>query len=707
MSLSSYKHKRNSKTTPEPFGGAHTAKNALRFVIQKHAASHLHYDFRLELHGVLKSWAVPKGPSLNPSDKRLAMMVEDHPYAYKDFEGIIPEGNYGAGTVIVWDEGTYTPIDETKGKKAQERSLSKQLKSGSLKFRLSGSKLNGEFALVKTNMAQNSWLLIKHKDEYAATTDITRKARSVISNKTLSEVKATPETGNKQQARTSASKTHTATPAKSAKAATRSTKAPAKKNKSTSKEVPAKYPAAVTSILEGLPRQAFPRHLSPMLATLTDAPFDDSDWEYEIKWDGYRALAFRKGKTTTIKSRNDKVFDEKFYPVFDAVKAWDIEAVVDGEIVAVNEKGIARFGQLQNWRSEADGPLLYYVFDVLWLNGKQTTNLPLSDRMALLQAIIPPGEGIIRQGLSVTGRGTDLFKAARDTGLEGIIAKRLDSPYEPGIRTHDWLKIKVQKRQEVVIGGYTRNQDSPKLFSSLLLGVYDKGKLLYAGKVGTGFNQRQQEEMLQLFKPLVRKTSPFKTIPDYNKPSRFRPNPPDAEVTWLRPQLVCEITFAEITGDGVFRHPAFVALREDKQATDVVREQEEPVTAAIQATTNRKKMQQSKTKKTRAAIKKQRIVTPPAKRGNTSLLNPTDKSQVRKIGRKELSFTNLDKLFWPRERITKRDLVEYYHQVAAYILPYIKDRPQSLNRYPDGYKGKSYRQGARLGRNLSLPQRRR
>ncbi len=223
MSLSSYKHKRNSKTTPEPFGGAHTAKNALRFVIQKHAASHLHYDFRLELHGVLKSWAVPKGPSLNPSDKRLAMMVEDHPYAYKDFEGIIPEGNYGAGTVIVWDEGTYTPIDETKGKKAQERSLSKQLKSGSLKFRLSGSKLNGEFALVKTNMAQNSWLLIKHKDEYAATTDITRKARSVISNKTLSEVKATPETGNKQQARTSASKTHTATPAKSAKAATRST----------------------------------------------------------------------------------------------------------------------------------------------------------------------------------------------------------------------------------------------------------------------------------------------------------------------------------------------------------------------------------------------------------------------------------------------------------------------------------------------------
>ncbi|PSK91672.1 DNA ligase D [Taibaiella chishuiensis] len=686
MSLSQYKHKRNSKTTPEPFGGA-TGKDALHFVIQKHAASHLHYDFRLEMNGVLKSWAVPKGPSLNPADKRLAMMVEDHPYDYKDFEGIIPKGNYGAGTVIVWDEGTYIPIDESKGKKAQERSLMKQLKAGSLKVRLSGSKLKGEFALVKTGMAENSWLLIKHKDQHAATTDVTRKARSVLSNKTLEEIKpGTPKAKATKAAEPEAANKNPAQARKAAKKTKRDA-IPTQK-----KEEP---PDSITATLKGLPHKPFPRQLSPMLATLVDAPFDDEDWAYEIKWDGYRALAFRKGKTATIRSRNDKVFDEKFYPVLDALEAWDVEAVIDGEIVAVDEKGMARFNQLQNWRSEADGQLQYYVFDVLWYTGKQTTGLPLSQRMALLKAIVPPGDGIIRLGLSVTGRGQDLFKAARDMGLEGIMAKRLDSPYLPGIRTQDWLKIKVQKRQEVVIAGYTRNTGSPKLFSALLLGVYEQGKLQYAGKVGTGFDQQQQEALMKRFRPLVLKKSPFKEIPDYNKPSRFRPKPPDATATWLKPQLVCEITFTEITEDGVFRHPSFLALREDKKATGVTREKEAPVAVAVkQPAGNRTATKKSSPGKAKTAARKEKqsIIRPPVKQPYMTLLNPTDKTQVRKIGRKELTFTNLDKRFWPREKITKRDLVNYYHQVADYILPYIKDRPQSLNRYPDGYKGKSFYQ---------------
>lgn len=677
MTLVKYKEKRSFNKTPEPTGGKSKAAS-LRFVIQKHAASRLHYDFRLEMDGVLKSWAVPKGPSTDPSVKRLAMMVEDHPYDYKDFEGIIPDGNYGAGTVMVWDEGTYEPIEPTKGREKQEKKLLEELQSGSLKFILHGKKLEGEFALVKTKgMADNSWLLIKHRDEFASDEDITEMNKSVVSGKDLEKIAETSENiyGSDEEKEPEKETKKSAKP----ESKTAVKKKLKKQVDPDSSEVP-EADIDVTKVLKKGQKEKFPEFFTPMLATLVDEPFDDPGWEYEVKWDGYRALAFLNKSETELRSRNNKSFNDKFYPVFDAVKSWGIEAVIDGEIVVVDDKGISNFNSLQNWRSEADGQLLYYVFDVLWLNGKNLMELTLKERKAILQTLIPE-ESIIKSGFSMEARGTEFFEVAKTMGLEGIIAKRSDSVYYPGDRSKNWLKIKVQKRQEVVIAGYTRNEGTSKLFSALLLGAYQDGKLQYVGKVGTGFNNKQQKEMLELFKPLTTKKSPFQQIPDYNKPSRFRPNPPDASATWLEPKLVCEINFAEITEEGVFRHPSFVAMREDKNPKDVVKETEAPTEDVVKNSAEKADKKETES-----------IIKAPGKSDRKTLLNPTEKSQVRKVNGRELKFTNLDKIFWPEEKFSKRDMLNYYYQVAPYILPYLKDRPQSLNRFPNGINGPSFYQ---------------
>ncbi|MCF0054860.1 DNA ligase D [Dyadobacter sp. CY356] len=679
MTLVKYKEKRAFNKTPEPEGGK-SKTASLRFVIQKHAASRLHYDFRLEMDGVLKSWAVPKGPSTDPSVKRLAMMVEDHPYDYKDFEGIIPDGNYGAGTVMVWDEGTYEPIEPTKGRENQEKKLLEELGSGSLKFILHGKKLEGEFALVKTKgMADNSWLLIKHRDEFANDEDITEMNKSVVSGKVLEKIAETSDNiyGSDEEKEPEKEKDSK----KSVKSESKTTvKKKLKKQVDPENTETPEADADIGKILKKGKKAKFPEFFTPMLATLVDEPFDDPGWEYEVKWDGYRALAFLNKDVTELRSRNNKSFNDKFYPVLDAVKNWGIEAVVDGEIVVVDDKGISNFNSLQNWRSEADGQLLYYVFDVLWLDGKNLMELTLKERKAILQTLIPK-ESIIKSGFSMDARGTEFFEVAKTMGLEGIIAKRSDSVYFPGDRSKNWLKIKVQKRQEVVIAGYTRNEGTSKLFSALLLGAYQDGKLQYVGKVGTGFNNKQQKEMLELFKPLTTKKSPFQQIPDYNKPSRFRPNPPDASATWLEPKLVCEINFAEITEEGVFRHPSFVAMREDKNPKDVVRETEAPTEEIVKNATEKADKKETAS-----------IIKAPGKSDRKTLLNPTEKSQVRKVNGRELKFTNLDKIFWPEEKYAKRDMLNYYYQVAPYILPYLKDRPQSLNRFPNGISGPSFYQ---------------
>ncbi len=414
-------------------------------------------------------------------------------------------------------------------------------------------------------------------------------------------------------------------------------------------------------------KAAFPKSFKPMLATLVDKPFDEAGWIYEIKWDGYRAIAMlNKGKVNLI-SRNNKSFNEKFYPVTAALKKWKITAIVDGEIAVLNDSGVAHFGSLQNWRSEADGSLVYYVFDILYLNGYDLKNIPLIERRAILKKNLPP-EDIIRLSENFEITATKLLANASQIGMEGIMAKKADSTYTEGERTKLWLKIKGNKRHEVVIGGFTQNEGSSKAFSSLLVGVYDKGGLEYMGKIGTGFNANTQKEILSAMLKLKTDKVPFTVTPDVNKPSRFQPNPPTARVTWLKPQLVCEVSYTEITNDGVLRHPSFEGMRTDKKAKDVMKEK---------------------------AISKKKIIATPYTRRVTdksrkTFLNPTDETQVREINGHELKFTNLSKLYWPKEKYTKRDMLNYYYQAAPYILPYLKDRPQSLNRFPNGIDGKSF-----------------
>ena len=671
MGLEKYAAKRDFKKTEEPKAGLSKDKDKLLFVIQKHDASRLHYDFRLEMDGVLKSWAVPKGPSTDPKTKRLAMMVEDHPFDYKNFEGIIPKGEYGGGTVIVWDEGIYEPIEEIKGKKAQEKHLLSALKSGSLKIKLYGEKLKGEFALVKTNgMGENGWLLIKHKDEFASPDDITKKDQSILSGKTI-EIMA--ETSAKVW---KSGREQTLDKSKESK----------EKNGVPIVEIEEVEPVEAEEIdgkeiLKKAPKSVIPTGIKPMLATLVNEPFDDLDWQYEVKWDGYRALAFINNGEVDLLSRNNKTFNEKFYPIYHQLQQWKFNAVLDGEILVLTEKGISHFGNLQNWRSEADGELVYYVFDLLWYEGKNLMNLPLNERQGLLKEILPTGDDSIRISKVFKASGTDFFHAAERMGLEGIIAKKSNSTYSADSRSKEWLKIKVNKRQEVIIAGFTKNEDTVKQFSSLLLGVYENGALQYVGKVGTGFSDKIQKEMMAQFKPIIVDKSPFNFVPDVNKPSRFRPNPPKAKATWLKPELVCEVAFAEITSDGVFRHPSFQGMRTDKKASEVIREVEEPNKEIVEAVEVEKTI-----------VKHSRAIKAPKEKERKTLLNPKDETQVRNICGHDLKFTNLSKVYWPEDNLTKRDMFNYYYRVAEYILPYLKDRPLSLNRFPGGIHGASFYQ---------------
>ena len=461
-------------------------------------------------------------------------------------------------------------------------------------------------------------------------------------------------------------------------------RATSKKSQSLDKspEITGKKPALSASLqdwkktLVDAPKAAFPSGLQPMLATLVDKPFDDEGWTYEIKWDGYRALAFLNKGEVSLRSRNNKSFDEKFYAVFNKLKELKINAVLDGEIIVARENGISDFGKLQNWRSEADGPLIFYVFDILWLEGKLLTGLTLLERRNILKAVIVPNETIYLSE-SFDTLGTAFFETAKKMGLEGIMAKKEDSLYHAGDRSKEWLKIKTQTRQEVVIGGFTNNEGSNKPFSSLLVGVFEGKKLLYTGKIGTGFNEKLQREMMEKFQPLVTEKMPFDVLPDVNKPSRFRPNPPKAEATWLKPKLVCEVSFREMTSDGVMRHPSFEGMRIDKDANEVTLEQKKDTKKVLEDT---------------STTHKKEIIAKPGKQDRKTLLNPTDESQVRKIGGHNIKFSNLSKIFWPKEKFTKRDLLNYYYQVAPFMLPYLKDRPQSMNRFPNGIDGKSFYQ---------------
>ncbi|MGK7393584.1 MAG: DNA ligase D [Candidatus Cyclobacteriaceae bacterium M3_2C_046] len=676
MALKEYKTKRAFNNTPEPQGGKPSARK-LKFVVQKHAASRLHYDFRLEMDGVLKSWAVPKGPSLNPADKRLAMQTEDHPFDYLDFEGIIPRDNYGAGTVIVWDQGHFEAMDG-KTKKEQEKYLLQGLEKGSLKFKLNGERIKGEYALVRTpKRAENAWLLIKHRDQYAEEVDVLEQDTSVISGKTLDQMEVDEDAPHWSNNRSKSSKYVGSGNRQGEKSADPVNKTRGKVARNT-KKLPAFSETDLEPILKGLDqkhRSEMPLDIEPMLATLVNKPVE-GDYIFEVKWDGFRALGYKDRDHVALRSRNNKSFNEKFYPVFDALKEWPVNVVFDGEIVVLDKQGLPDFSALQNWRSEADGRLVYYVFDLLWLEGYNLMDLPLAERRKILVQVIP-AQDIIRLSDHFEISGKEFFNLIDKMGLEGIIAKKSQSTYQPGKRNKTWLKIKTEKQQEVVIGGYTINENTSKKFSSLLTGVFEDGELVFTGAVGTGFNQKMQEDILKRLKPHQIDHSPFSQEPEYNKPSRFRPNPPRAEVFWVKPEVVAEIAYRTVTTDGSFRHPSFRGIREDKAAKDIGWEHSTPAEEIKDQ--EQKAMKDQLFKGERQPERK-------------TLLNPSEEIQVKTIESRELKFPNLSKIFWPEEQVTKRDMLNYYYQIAPFILPYLKDRPQTLNRFPNGIHQKSFYQ---------------
>lgn len=622
MSLTEYKNKRDLKRTPEPPGGGKKNKgNRLTFVVQRHKATSLHYDFRLEMEGVLKSWAVPKGPSLNPGDKRLAMMVEDHPLDYAGFEGIIPENHYGAGIVEIWDRGTYEDISE-KDRKKGERKLWKDLHAGSLKFILHGKKLKGEFALVrmKGKVKENAWLLIKHQDDFAVggtySSEEDTKPNSPI-NRALRQKKTA---GTRQPAPKKQQGTTPASP-KSGSGNRRSD------------------------------------YIKPMLAKTAPKAFSDPEWVFEIKWDGYRAIAETGEKGARLYSRNGLSFAERYTPVSDELSALGIDAVLDGEIVAVNENGRPDFQLLQDYAANRQA-LYYYVFDLLSCQGEDLKNQPLVERKARLKEILKKGE-VVRYCAHIDEQGEKFFAAAIEKDLEGIIAKRANSRYFPGRRSNDWLKIKNHHTTEAVIGGFTGPRGGRKYFGALILGVF-KGKALhYVGHTGTGFTEKSLKALHEKMEPLVRKTSPFTQKIPVNNPA-----------TWIRPVLACQIKYTEKTREGILRHPVFQGLRIDKPAEEINwKEQVEENTAAYPPARNRKK--------TKAKPK-------------PDMDTETPNEKTRTISKQRIKLTNLNKIFWPEEGITKGEVIRYYEAMSKYILPYLKGRPESLKRNPDGIADKGF-----------------
>jgi bifunctional non-homologous end joining protein LigD len=449
--------------------------------------------------------------------------------------------------------------------------------------------------------------------------------------------------------------------------------------------------ADLKTLLKDAPKSKLPSKIKPMKATLVDAPFDDPGWIYEIKWDGYRAIATVQKGNVELVSRNNLPFDQ-FSPINKLLESWNINAVIDGEIVALDEHGHADFGALQNWRNTKTAKLAFFVFDILWYEGKLLTDLPLYQRREILKCVLPCDNDMIRVSQAFEADGIQFFEAAKQMKLEGIIAKRADSLYTADARSREWLKIKAKRRQEVVIAGFTRNEGTGKYFSALAIGVYDqRGVLRYIGKVGTGFNDAKQKEMMAQFKPLITDESSFDVEPDVDEPSQFRPKRLGAKATWLKPELVCEVEFSEITSDGKVRQASFKGMRSDKNPKDVVMELEANTEEIVQEADLNADMKSLK--HDALDVKSVKSAKPSSKKIiNKILLTSKDDTEEKEVDGHLLKFTHLNKLYWPEDGVSKRDMFNYYHQVAPYMLPYLKDRPMSLNRFPGGIHGESFYQ---------------
>jgi bifunctional non-homologous end joining protein LigD len=620
MSLTEYERKRDFTKTPEPKpakdpgSGLHKSGHAGRFFIQRHNATRLHYDFRLEIDGTLKSWAVPKGPSLDPTVKHLAAMVEDHPLDYGDFEGNIPKGEYGGGSVMLWDRGTFDLIGGETG--------AEQIARGDLKFELHGEKLNGTWAIVhmKNRGKGNEWLIIKKKDEAARTPwDIEEYATSVKTGRTQEEIAADLPARKSPEPNAAAKK-----------------RTGSRKNAS----APRKAPGTNLEQVPGAVRAPMPDFFEPMSAQLIDTPPKGDDWIFEIKWDGVRGLAFIQDGTLAVYTRNANRC-ERQYPEIRVLPHYieAEQAILDGEIVVLDEKGVSHFELIQGRIHSQDAnaiakmgqknPVHLFAFDLLYLDGYDLRRAQLIERKKLLQKIVKPYP-LLHVSEHFDNVGDRLIDAAREGGIEGLMAKRKTSVYESR-RSSNWLKIKLTLEQEFVIAGYTPGERD--YFGSLVLGYYEGGKLHYAGNVGTGFNSRSVAELWTLLEPLKPAKNPLSNADKVPRGS-----------VWVKPELVAEIKFANWTSDKKLRAPVYMGLRNDKASSEVSREE---------------------------------VALPD--------FLPADKKEVTTaIGGHSLKFTNLDKVYYPEDGFTKRDLLNYYDSVANLLLPHLKDRPLSLKRYPNG-----------------------
>lgn len=587
MPLEEYKRKRRFEATPEPPPKVEK-KSGHRFVVQKHRATRLHYDFRLEMDGVLKSWAVPKGPSLDPADKRLAMQVEDHPVSYFDFEGVIPEDNYGAGSVMVWDVGTWQPLSPqpVNGKfvPGTDAEADAMLKKGDLKIRLMGKRLTGDFALIHIRSRRpgskgTEWLLIKKQDDAVVPHyDISEDDTSVLTGRTMAQIagdedsaqwKSRPASRGSVKASWLAESIARADKKKAAAAADRPKKARSAVSK---KHSSANSEPSIAEALKGAVRRAMPAVIHPMLATSVDDPFDDPKWLYEIKWDGYRAVAFIHDGKVRLVSRNQNDLTAQYPELQDLPKLVEAKsAILDGEVVALDEAGRSSFSLMQQRTGIRSGgrrvpgrrdvPVLYYAFDLLYLDGYDLRRVELEARKEVLKKVIRQGEGL--RYSDHFPQGIALFRAAKEKGLEGILAKSRTSLYEER-RSREWLKIKITQTVECVVGGYTDPEGSRPHFGALVLGMYDKKKrLIHVGQAGTGFDHKLLEEIWKLLKKRETRTNPFSGPVEAPHPH------------WVKPELVAEIKFTEWThetseGGVKLRAPVFLRLRDDKDPEDCV-----------------------------------------------------------------------------------------------------------------------------------------
>jgi bifunctional non-homologous end joining protein LigD len=626
--LSEYHSKRRFDKTPEPRGTIHK-KDERIFVIQKHAATRLHYDLRFELGGVLKSWAVPKGPSLNPADKRLAVHVEDHPFDYRTFEGTIPAGHYGAGEVIVWDQGTYEPEGTA--------STEEQLRRGDFKFRLHGQKLNGSFVLVRIRRSekQNEWLLIKHRDEFADPNwKIEEHPESVRSDRSLGTVNRTQIFKEREPI----------TPSK----------------------IPDAKPAPM------------PEHISVTLATLAEKPFSNPNWLFEIKWDGVRALAFVDHGTVRLMARSGRDVSAE-YPEFQnlAQKLKAETAILDGEIVTLDENGHSSFQKLQNRigvtnppaRLRESIPLTYYAYDLLYCNGFDLRKSPLLQRKELLRQILRADEDV-RYSEHQLEKGQELFEAAKAQGLEGIVGKQIESIYT-GNRSPSWVKLKIVKELDAVVAGWTAPRRSRQYFGALVLGLYDKNELVFIGSAGTGFTEASQKSVLQKLQTLHTDRSLFRQVPKLRE-----------KVDWVRPEIVARIKYGNWTDDRHLRAPVFLSLRNDATAKSCTFASETPMENIPAETDPPPKSRAKKNGKSQKAGSLDALAT--------ELSNGKSEELKVEVDGRSLKFTNLNKIYFPESAIRKRDLLAYYAQMADYILPFLEGRPLVLRRYPNGIDGKAF-----------------